>query len=81
MSGAMDTVVFSVVFILVILAFFILAFVAVAKEERRQRRAEGDLYAPPQVAPAMPPPVPAATKVTAPTPIAEVRPVHFVPAP
>ena len=80
MDSALDMVVFSVILILVIFAFFVLSIMAVATEERRQRRAEGERYAPKPVDPVTSVPVPAA-RVMAPAPTLDARPTHFVPAP
>jgi hypothetical protein len=77
----MDTVVFSVVFILVILACFVLAIIAVAAEERRQIRAERVRYAPKPVATITAAPTPPVANVTALAPVADTRSAHFVPAP
>jgi hypothetical protein len=81
MNGAMDTVVFSAVFMIVILACFVLAIVAVVKEEQRQIRAEGGRYSRQAAIVAKPVSQPAAPMVIADAPSAVVPPAHFLPAP
>jgi hypothetical protein len=77
----MDTVVFSVVFILVILACFVLAIIAVTAEERRQIRAERVRYAPRPVATVTVAPTPPGATMMAQAPVADTRSAYFVPAP